>query len=326
MTEQETQGLREETRTIREIVTFVKMRFPPLKYILYCSIWTTSLLAHIKIESARAHYNPQQAMLPSFLSGEHIWAFVYSFMTLLFMRVIDEIKDLPYDKIFHPSRVLPSGRVGLPACWAMLGGIGAVALGLSFFGPPAAGMIAFTIFVYSCALLFIDNRSVWFAEQMYLNLIFSCQLKTLGIILIVCCLVGWENIFSFSTMTFGYLLAYLTWETSRKSVKRERVREGERNYSNETGYWGSLGVSLAVSFVSAFLLWLGSRNAFVWIPPTFFAAGLFAHKLLPSVKPGTVGFVCYLLFLFSPFFSPLLPILLRLAFLQGFSFLGTGQI
>ena len=285
--------------TLFEAGRFVRSRFPPLKHTVYCMIWTSSCLAQSKLlTESRNSFE----MSTGYFSARHLWAFVLSFLILLFMRVVDDWKDLPYDRMFNPHRALPARTVSLKTCKFMLAGVASTVALLGFWTPQGSTSIAFTILIYSLMLLLLDQKSQWFSEKMYLNLGFSVQLKTLGNLLILNCFLGPENLLPALPLAFASTFSYLAWETSRKTVPCAELAPSLKAYSRESGYWGSLVIAFCFATLSASVFWIENANPLVWAVLGLFGFALGIHKKIKKINLGAVGLFCYLLFLIVPLF------------------------
>ncbi|MEV0639943.1 UbiA family prenyltransferase [Streptomyces sp. NPDC050619] len=163
---------------------------------------------------------------------------------LFFMRVVDEVKDLDYDRVFHPSRPLVTGVVGPRQVVWYLGGAAGAAAVLAAGAGAATTVTAALIMAYSLFLLRLEQTSAWFRDSMHRNIAVTIQLKTgvVGYAVTLAYAAGaarasWPALLC-AVLTF--VLAYSSWEVARKTVRPEFAQPGEKLYSTAVGASGSL--------------------------------------------------------------------------------------
>lgn len=221
---------------------FVVTRYSPLKYVPYCALWVMSL---------------QAVGAQVMLGGVHPGALVYlrcasaAFMILLFLRVVDEIKDLDFDRVHNPTRAFASGRVPLSEAPAYLVLIAAAVVVLLLWHATLI-MVALAIMALSLFLLFVDRRYEAFANSMFPNIALAIQLKTSLTVFVLLSLVETHPLALERALSVvaAYLAAYLHWEIIRKIQWPSAAKPGERLYSHEAGVLGSYVISVALLLVA----------------------------------------------------------------------------
>ncbi|GAA4312619.1 hypothetical protein GCM10023086_33250 [Streptomyces venetus] len=183
---------------------------------------------------------------------------------LFFMRVVDEVKDLAYDREFNPSRPLVTGEVGTRQVRWYLVGAAVCAVTLAARVGGAAVATAALIMAYSLFLLWLERISPWFRDSVHVNIAITIQLKT-GVVVYAVTLAHAAGVHAPPAVVAcavpAFVLAYLSWEVARKTVRPEFARPGEKLYSTAVGAFGSLalaGFLLAAAcllLVTAAALW-----------------------------------------------------------------------
>lgn len=83
------------------VLRFVRTRFPAA-YALYAVLWAAAADAGAHMLGANTPWRPSWAVAVQIL---------VLLMAALALRMVDDLKDLPHDRIHHPERPVPSGQI-----------------------------------------------------------------------------------------------------------------------------------------------------------------------------------------------------------------------
>ncbi len=294
-----------ERNPIQLFIFYVNQRFPIVKYVSYTSIWMSALF------SVFATAGGQTLAWDAY---PHYIGMGFSvFCLLLFMRTIDEVKDLDYDRRFKPDRPLVRGILTTRDMRIYAWIIGLFTLILNTLLDWRLAAAALAIMGYSVFLLLLERLSKGFADSMYLNILVSIQLKTglIGYVYLGYCLHNTSLTFvAVAIITLSFLLSYLHWEIGRKIEWPALSAAGEKLYSRAAGVPGSLsicgGFLLAAIGIMLWYLqpWHGSgMNALAgWLLllpllPTASALVVFLRRKSAKNPLGQGTLIAYIIFL-----------------------------
>ncbi|MFC9738500.1 hypothetical protein ACFVKC_11355 [Streptomyces noursei] len=236
-------------RPLRAFWRFFSRRFPALRYLAYVVLWPAGVLGALApLRPAGAAVGPGVA--------KQVCAALALFVILFFMRAVDEVKDLDYDREFHPDRPLVTGETDAATIRFYLAGAAVAAVALSAVVGTAAVVTGVAIMAYSVFLLLLERVSERFRESIWGNIAITIQLKT-GLICYLALLAasGGTGTSPLPTalVVLSFLLAYLHWEIARKTVRARFALPGEKLYSTACGARWSLGVAAALMVTACFL-------------------------------------------------------------------------
>ena len=252
---------------------YVNTRFPVWEYGLYAAVWFFSLLASF----ARL----QNRSPAAYFQGMSLVGIICLYCLFLFMRTVDEIKDLEYDRQFKPDRPLPKGIVTIRDMSFYLTWIAVVIIFLSFRIHWKLAALSIMIMGYSLFLLWLEHVSDKFAETMFLNLFVAIQLKVgaaLYVYLFYLLKASFLSFFSLFGLITAFIFAYLQWEIARKICPPELAMQGEKLYSQITGVGATISISLGFLITACLIL-----------------TGFYAHWLfLTPILPQAIGILLFL--------------------------------
>jgi 4-hydroxybenzoate polyprenyltransferase len=209
------------------LLAFAIETHPPLVYALVCTGWAYSLLGLLRpVGNALPSSAPALALL--------------FFLILLYLRAIDEIKDLPYDRLHHPERPLVRGAVSPSEVAWFAAGVAAVVLALSLWlAPPVAALVAVQL-SYGLVLLGLERRWQRFREHIVLNLCItfpvSAVLNALALLYLQHTGLLHTHGLPFTTAVLGLHVAmFLHMELGRKLTWPQHTPKGEHSYSTALG-------------------------------------------------------------------------------------------
>lgn len=275
---------------------FSLRRFPPPKYVFYVTLLVAAVLTTLAPLRAGAGPGPVEVACG--------WAGVFTL--LYFFRVVDEVKDLPYDREFSPDRPLVTGEVTLANVRAYAVGSAAAALVFSAVAGLVPLIVAAGALSYSLLLLLAERRSAAFADSMWGNIVVTIQLKTV-LVLYVVAVGGGGAALPTGLLVVSFLFGYLHWEIARKTVRRGFERPGEKLYSTAAGWAGGSAVALALLVTACVLqavvalAWqdAGPEVLLLALPLPITAWGLLklAREHENRYAPGNPALLAYVVFL-----------------------------
>lgn len=198
-------------------------------------------------------------------------------MDLLLMRVIDDIRDLDYDRIHDPKRPLARGVVRISDLFWLYAIVSIAIVALNW---RHAGLtIIVAQLLYALAVLFVHERLRWpSGDRLLLSLLISCP----GQILVHAYLyAGYLHVVGHPPDRYGLLalgvvfFAALHLEMAKKIVRTPRP--GERTYVTLFGVQGTVAVAMAAALISSALLIAGVSSR--W--PAMAVAMLMLPLILP---------------------------------------------
>ncbi len=275
---------------------FTLHRYPPAKYVFYVSLLVAAVLTTLAPLRAGAG--------PGLVEVACGWAGVFTL--LYFFRIVDEVKDLPYDREFNPKRPLVTGEVTLANVRAYGVGSGATALAFSAVAGRAPLVVAAGAISYSLLLLLAERKSTAFADSMWGNIVVTIQLKTI-LVLYVVAVGGGGAALPTALLVVSFLFGYLHWEIARKTTRREFERPGEKLYSTAAGWTGGAVVALVLLIVACALqavvavVWQDAGSETFWLalplPITAWGLAKLARHRGNRYVPGNPALLAYVVFL-----------------------------
>ncbi|MEV0250956.1 hypothetical protein AB0H76_30475 [Nocardia sp. NPDC050712] len=278
--------------SVARLAHFTKVMYKP-HYLLYAIIWVLALEG-----TAAAIAPPETPWRPG---GATVVRIAVVALTLLYLRMLDEQKDLDYDRVHHPDRPLVTGAVSAAELrWAMAV-IAAITIGLSSSLAPRSALLIAAVLAYGLALWGLEQLSESLRTGILLNLAITYPIQLLVIAYVLVSGVDTGDIQSGWRATVVALVStgvFLSFEVVRKTTREDRP--GELLYSHALGPAGSAvtALLLAVGAVAAYLLlirpYLAAPAVLEWIPLAllaipavatgkFLRAGPSEHPVVPAV-------------------------------------------
>ncbi|MEW1660312.1 MULTISPECIES: hypothetical protein [unclassified Streptomyces] len=236
-------------RPLHAFWRFFSQRFPAPRYLAYVLLWPAGVLGTL------APLRPATTAVGPGATAQGCAALAL-FVILFFMRAVDEIKDLDYDRQFHPDRPLVTGETDTATLRIYLAGSAALALTLSAAVSAAAVVTGAAIMAYSVLLLLLEKTSERFRESIWGNIAITIQLKT-GLICYAALPAASGSAgappLPTALVVLSFLLAYLHWEIARKTLRARFALPGEKLYSTACGARWSLAIATALMVTACFL-------------------------------------------------------------------------
>ncbi|PPJ31513.1 hypothetical protein C5E45_29920 [Nocardia nova] len=160
---------------------------------------------------------------------------------LLYLRMVDEIKDLDYDRVHNPDRPLVTGAVGVGELWAAIGVIAVALTVVSALLSWWSAALVVAAMAYGLALWGLESVSARVRGDLLLNLAVTYPVQLWIIAYLVGSAIdtgqvesGWRT----AWVAPIFAGAFLHFEFARKTAAE--VRPGQWYYSNVLGVRGSV--------------------------------------------------------------------------------------
>ncbi|WP_431962726.1 hypothetical protein [Nocardia sp. bgisy134] len=280
--------------SVRRLARFTAVMYKP-HYLLYAVVFVLALEGTAALVS-----QPETPWQPSSATVSRIVVVAF---VLLYLRMVDEQKDLDYDRVHNPDRPLVTGAVSTGELRAAMGVLAIGAVGASLVLAAVSGVAIAAVLAYGLFLWAVERWSAAVRTGILLNLVvtYPIQILIAGYVLISAIDTGevaarWQAVAAVAI----FAGAFLHFEFARKTA-RER-RPGEHLYSNRWGVTGCavaiLGFAVLAVAVDSVLVqpWerSGVRAVAAWIPVAlllipvygewrFLRSGKPEHPVLPAV-------------------------------------------
>ncbi len=248
------------------IARFTAVMYKP-HYLLYGILWVLALEGTAALVS-----QPETAWRPT---GATVLRIVIVAFVLLYLRMIDEQKDLDYDRVHNPSRPLVTGAVRALDLRVAMAVIAAGALAASLTLSIVSAVAIAAVLGYGLLLWWLERESAAVRTDILLNLVVTYPVQLLVTAYVVVSAIGTGEV-SWRASVLGVAVifagAFLQFEFARKTSRS--YRPGELYYSNPLGATGSVAASLAcavVAVVAELALvrpwqWAAPAGLLAWIP------------------------------------------------------------
>jgi 4-hydroxybenzoate polyprenyltransferase len=144
---------------------------PPLVYVLVAGSWSWSVMGLMAVAAPHAAGEAAGAWARIGPAG-WVMSAVF-FLVLLYLRAVDEVKDLAYDRVHNPGRPLVRGAVSVAESWGLAAGVAGVVLGLCAALNPYLVPLVSAQMAYGLLLFVMEQRWVRFRQSIVLNLLLT---------------------------------------------------------------------------------------------------------------------------------------------------------
>ncbi|MFH9420090.1 hypothetical protein [Streptomyces sp. NPDC017529] len=290
------------THSVPRLRAFFTERAPSRVYVTYAVLWVLALQGTLAVLSPAADWRLGPRLLAEIVS-------VY--LALLFVRVVDEQKDLEYDRRHNPDRPLPRGAIDVAELRAAMALIVIAELALNTWLSAPLTVVMMLDLAYICFLVQLERWSATVRDRIFVNLLVSYPVQ---ILLSVHIWLSFREATGTGPATHLLLAAvlcactFMHYEFARKTSARKVP--GATLYSNTVGLRGSVGLTVgcAVAAVGITLAVIrpwelhGPATLAGWLPLTALAfvwggGERFTSQRTPTWPPGpAMGFLawCYL--------------------------------
>lgn len=239
-----TEAVLKKDRKNMSLRKFIADVYPPHLHLLFAASWVLSLIG-ILITSETV---------------ERIWYFnipilvciAVVFVTLFFLRAVDEWKDYDYDKIYKPEKPLVQGVITRNQLFLYMIGSSAIALGMSgLLSWKIAAIVALDM-AWGLFLVFLEKKSTYVRNQVFVNLMLTYPVN---IALSVCVYIFFLEQYHVSSSPYGVLVitgfafAFLTYEFLRKAVWPHLAKPDELVYSTVIGGVGAIAICVVTAAI-----------------------------------------------------------------------------
>ncbi len=289
----------------KALVAFANNVFAPKLHILFAVFWSMSLLGNYVAVSSVAGDT-----LPVWKFGlSTLLVAVSFFLVLFYLRMVDEIKDYEYDKIYNTDRPLVAKLISRPQLYVWMVLFVFMVLLVNYIIHPILAAILAVDMAYGLFLIQLEKWSQKVQDGIFLNLAVTYPVNiTLSIYTLAYCLLHYQ--FNFTATQFLLLIAYATaflhFEIARKSGWPHLTPPSERLYSHEIGPMGALALSLGLGLFAVILLvalfapwhqtgalaFIGWLPVLAWIPMVIGSAQFLRNKeIRHKPRPMAVGYL-----------------------------------
>ncbi|WP_263139090.1 hypothetical protein [Pseudomonas sp. RIT-PI-AD] len=278
------------------LARFMGAVFSPRLYGSYALLWVLALEGSLAVLAPSATWSPDVQTGIRVLS---VW------LTLFYLRMADEQKDLDYDRVHNPDRPLVRGEISHAELRVGMALIAVLLLVLNLGGAPLTPAILLFDLGYALLLMFVEGRSAWFRDSLLVNLFATYPVQLLLSLYVALSLaLGRGESASLADtllLILAFACAFLHLEFARKT--RWQVEPGTRVYSDLFGPRGSAAVAFGLALAAELLALAAFRpwtTGFVWaslvpwLALGFAAFGAFAflgRRAAVWPKPLAFGFL-----------------------------------
>lgn len=252
--------------SVRRIARFTRVMYKP-HYLLYGILWVFALEG-----TAALLTDPDTGWHPTGATAARIAVVA---IVLLYLRMVDEQKDLEYDRIHNPDRPLVTGAVSAVELRSAMAVIAVVSIAGSLALSVRSALAITAVLAYGLILWALERLSATIRTDIVLNLLVTYPVQLLVTAYVVLSAIDTGEAAARGRVAWVVIVfagAFLQFEFARKTSRLPRP--GEMYYSNTLGPVGSAAASLgcatavAVCEIALAQPWErhGAAAAIGWIP------------------------------------------------------------
>lgn len=253
-------------RSLSRLARFVQVMAPPQAVLPYGVLWVLALEGSlVLLDEGSQPWRPDAGTVLRCLT---------LVLVLIFMRMLDEQKDLEYDRVHHPDRPLVTGAIDAAELRAAMAAIAVLLLALNAAASLAQAAALAAALAYGVGLLWIERVSPRLRDGLIANLLVTYPVQILLTLALYVSLVvgdvvpaGW----AVAGLIVIFAATFLHFEFARKTAWE--AAEGERLYSAVLGPRASalvcLGLAVAAAFaeIATFRPWSAPSAPLALLPP-----------------------------------------------------------
>lgn len=224
------------------LARFTKVMYKP-HYLLYGILWVLALEGTAALMS-----RPERSWHPT---GATVLRIAIVAVVLLYLRMVDEQKDLEYDRVHNPDRPLVTGAVSAGELRAGMAVIAVVSVTACAALSALSALMIAAVLAYGLFLWALERLSEPVRTNILLNLVVTYPVQLLVTAYIVLSAIDtgevaarWQS----AAVAVIFAGAFLQFEFARKTSRTERP--GELFYSNPLGARGSTAASILFAAVA----------------------------------------------------------------------------
>ncbi|UGT61221.1 hypothetical protein [Nocardia asteroides] len=225
------------TGTFARLTHFTRVMYKP-HYLLYGVLWVFALEATLALLAA-----PETPWRPSWSTGLRVLIVA---IVLLYLRMVDEQKDLAYDRVHNPDRPLVTGAVTATDLRIGMAVIAVLAVAGSLLLSAGSALAIAAVLLYGLGLWGLERVSAWVRDDILVNLVVTYPVQLLVTAYVLVSVLDTEGLnagfWRLAPAALIFAGAFLQFEFARKTA--HEPRPGEHYYSNVLGARGSTAVSL----------------------------------------------------------------------------------
>ncbi|QIS10230.1 UbiA family prenyltransferase [Nocardia arthritidis] len=248
--------------SLTRVARFTAVMYKP-HYLVYGILWVLAVEG-----TAAVAAQPYSAWRPG---GATVVRIVVVAVVLLYLRMVDEQKDLEYDRVHNPDRPLVTGAVSANELRAAMAVLGAVTIALSLTQSFWSAVMLTATLLYGLALWALEARSVAVRGNALLNLAvtYPIQLLLAAYVLTAAAATGQVHFhWRAALVVLIFTGAFLHFEFARKTA--QPPEQDEHSYSAVLGPTVSAVVTLLLAagavVTDLLLLGPGGQAVFTLIP------------------------------------------------------------
>jgi len=227
--------------TPRRLWAFVGSVFTPQVYVTYAVLWVLALEGSAALLAG-------QPWRPGFGTAARA---VSVLLALLYLRIVDEQKDLDYDRVYHPDRPLVRGEVSVRELRVAMGALVAGLVALNVWFSTAALLVLLGMVAYAVFLVALERLSTRVRDGLLLNLAVTYPVQLL-ISVYLYLSAGHSPRPGAVALIAIFACVFLHFEFARKTSWR--ATPGSRFYSTVLGPVGSAATAVGFALAAAVLI------------------------------------------------------------------------
>ncbi|WP_433714208.1 hypothetical protein ACQP2U_08795 [Nocardia sp. CA-084685] len=228
--------------SVVRIGRFTAVMYKP-HYVLYGVLWVLALEGTAALVS-----QPDSAWHPT---GSTVVRIVVVAFVLLYLRMVDEQKDLDYDRVHNPDRPLVTGAISATELRAAMAVIAIGALAASLTLSVLSALLIAAVLAYGLALWGLERLSATIRTNILANLALTYPVQLLVTAYVVLSAADTGEVRATWKTTAVALIfagAFLQFEFARKTSRMPRT--DEHFYSNALGATGSTAFGLLCAAIA----------------------------------------------------------------------------
>lgn len=224
---------------------FVREAHPPAVYLTLSVLWSLSVISQLASLSGGWSLRASDLLLS-----------LVFFLVLLFLRAVDEIKDLDFDQTHNPDRPLVRGEISIQEVWLIAAMAAVLAISLSAALTPVLALFVTINLGYGLGLLLLERKSERFRNSLILNLLVTFPVSA------ALNLYAWVYLWELGqrpppelavVVVAAQVTAFLHLEFGRKLRWPHHEPADGNGYARVLGLRGAVGVCLALGLVACAL-------------------------------------------------------------------------